>query len=81
MATFNEKYLKLIVTLTGLVVALRRGAAEEKTQHFNAGGSKDLRRLAHLDFELKVQLRTLKETWEAQGRKYSHTLFTSAVEA
>ena len=71
----------LIITLTVLASLSHEKVVEGKTQDLNAGQSKNLRRLARADFELRTTLKRWNETWGAHGqtKSGSQALFTTAV--
>ena len=84
MVKFSATYFIVIITLTALAVLIsEKVLVEGNKQHFNARQSKDLRRLAHADFELLTKLKGWSGTWEAHGqtKTASQAFFTTTVQA
>ena len=79
MAKFGVQRFSIITIVAVLIVALSTHVVEGKREHFYARQSKDLRRLANLDFELMLKLKSLEETL-AHEQKSSPLLLSSAVE-
>ena len=80
MCAFHKK-LRFIVIVTAavLTVALSKNMVEGERQHFYARQSKDLRQLAHVDFELMLKLKSLESNLTHE-QKSSQSLLSSAVE-
>ena len=78
-AISDTRFIIIVVTVAVLTVALCTKGVEGKRQHFYASQSKDLRRLAHVDFELMLKLKELQPSL-THAQNSSQSLLSSAVE-
>ena len=79
MTKFSVQRFSIVVMVAVLTVALSTHVAKGKREHFYARQSKDLRRLANLDFELMLKLKSLEQSL-AHEQESSPLLLSSAVE-
>ena len=80
MCAFDKKWRFIVVfTVAVLTIALSKKVVEGKREHFYARQSKELRRLANLDFDLMLKLKSLEQSL-AHEQESSPLLLSSAVE-